>query len=289
MDLLKFGFLWLKIWIKFFMKELYKRSITGLIFGILVIGSIISDWKIMALVFGVFLVFAVYEFSNIVKKISSDFSNTLLFGFTFLSYFLFMMYRMQIVKPISFILFFALIPIAVLFEIIRKSKDPLVNVSYTILGVFYLAVPFGLLILLRTETAGLKSWIWPMFVIGVIWSYDTFAYFSGLLFGKNKLCERISPKKTWEGLIGGLIMSSLIFVAFVLFGLQIPLLYGLGAVITIIISATLGDLFESILKRKVDIKDSGNILPGHGGVLDRFDSVFFAVPVFIVYWLIFLV
>lgn len=271
------------------MKEFHKRSITGLIFGVLVVGSIITDWKLMALLLGIFLVIAVNEFSNIVKKISSDFSNTLFFGFSFLAYFLFMLYRIQLVKPVYFLLFFALIPISVFFEIFRKSKDPLINVIYTIFGVFYLAVPFGLLVLLRTESAGLKSWVWPLFVIGVIWSYDTFAYISGLLFGKNKLCERISPKKTWEGLIGGLLMTCLIFVVFVLFGLQISLVYGLGAVVVIIIAATLGDLFESILKRKVEIKDSGSILPGHGGVLDRFDSVFFAVPVFIVYWLIFLV
>lgn len=271
------------------MKEQYKRSLTGLVFGLLVVGSIVFDWKLMALVFGVFLVFAVNEFSNIINKLSEDFSSYLLFVFAFLTYFLFLIYRIQIVKPIAFISLLVFIPFVVLIEILRNSKDPVANVTYLLFGVFYLSVPFGMLVLLRTETANFYSWVWPLFVIGIIWIYDSFAYFSGLMFGKNKLCERISPKKTWEGLIGGLLMSCFLFLVFNYYFLKINTLAGLGAVLVIVFSATLGDLFESLLKRKVGVKDSGNLLPGHGGVLDRFDSVFFAVPVFIVYWLLFLV
>ena len=120
-----------------------------------------------------------------------------------------------------------------------------------------------------------------MFVI--IWTSDVFAYLAGSMFGKHKLMERISPKKTWEGSIGGLFFSLIAAYILSLLVPQLSLVEWMILTIIIVISGTLGDLVESLLKRNADVKDSGTIFPGHGGVLDRFDAVIFATPMVFVY------
>ncbi len=115
----------------------------------------------------------------------------------------------------------------------------------------------------------------------LIWSNDTFAYLIGRMIGKTKLFERISPKKTWEGTLGGIFMTVLVgFLIGEFLPTNEPLWFWLGAAIIIAPCAILGDLYESMFKRSLKIKDSGSILPGHGGILDRFDAVFFSVPFF---------
>jgi phosphatidate cytidylyltransferase len=117
----------------------------------------------------------------------------------------------------------------------------------------------------------------------IIWTNDTFAYLSGLTFGKHKLFERISPKKTWEGFIGGLLASLLIGYFLHQFILEVSLLKWLFLCLLIAISSVLGDFIESLFKRTAGIKDSGTIMPGHGGILDRIDSLLFVVPVMYIY------
>jgi phosphatidate cytidylyltransferase len=117
----------------------------------------------------------------------------------------------------------------------------------------------------------------------ILWANDTGAYLAGTAIGKNLLASKISPKKTWEGLIGGILVSLL--TAFILskFYESLNLLQWLCASIIISLPAIIGDLFESYLKRKANVKDSGNLLPGHGGFLDRFDALLFAAPVYYFY------
>ncbi|MGN0941656.1 MAG: phosphatidate cytidylyltransferase [Selenomonadaceae bacterium] len=165
----------------------------------------------------------------------------------------------------------------------------------SIAGIVYVGFAFSHLVLLRFFGSGEEldtffgsfdtgcALIW-IALIGT-WASDTFAYFSGSAFGKNKLCEAISPKKTIEGFIGGVI-GTMISVAIVghLFSFAVIPMLGLGFLIALV--ATMGDLVESAIKRYTGIKDSGNIIPGHGGVLDRFDSVMFSVP-FVYYFTLF--
>ena len=112
---------------------------------------------------------------------------------------------------------------------------------------------------------------------------DTFALFTGMLIGRNKLAEDVSPKKTWEGFIGGALFSIAGSLVFWYFFPNVPVWQWIVFSILVVIFGTYGDLFESLLKRTVKIKDSGNILPGHGGILDRFDSLLFAIPVIYIY------
>lgn len=163
----------------------------------------------------------------------------------------------------------------------------------SIAGIFYIGFCFAHLIFLRfmAETVILVTpvgdmtigcvFLWIMF-LGT-WASDTFAYFSGSFFGKHKLCPTISPKKTIEGFMGGLIGTMLV-VALLGWSLSfsVPMMLVLGASMAIV--ATIGDLAESIIKRYTGVKDSGHIIPGHGGVLDRFDSVMFTAP-FVYYFI----
>jgi len=184
------------------------------------------------------------------------------------------------VKWVSLILLpFLAVPIAELFS---KNKYALVNMVLTYFPAFYISIPFVLLV----DIAFIDGIFNPYPILGffiLIWIYDTGAYLSGRFFGKHKLFERISPKKTWEGLIGGAILS--FSVAIFIMPKFIPELsawkWGVVSLI-VILFGTLGDLIESMMKRNAGVKDSGSIMPGHGGMLDRFDSVLFAAPF---YWL----
>lgn len=267
------------------MKEIYKRIITGACFGIIVILSILIDWKLMALVFGVFLILSALELAKIIKVISPLFPLKLFLFLVLLFYLALIFATTQSYKPSNLTLLFLVFPILATIQLFKNSFLNLSRIFFLIFGLIYLVVPFGLLLILRIENESNQStWIYPLFIISTIWVYDTFAYFTGILFGKTKLFERISPKKTWEGLIGGLLMSLVFYYFAQKYIIDISFIVGLFATVLIVFSSTLGDLFESFLKRKTNFKDSSNILPGHGGVLDRFDSVFFAVPVFYVYY-----
>lgn len=152
------------------------------------------------------------------------------------------------------------------------------NILYSIVGVIYISLPLGLLIELRThwsEDSLSLSYTTPLLIIFSLWINDTMAYIVGSLIGKTPL-SKISPKKTWEGTAGGVILTVVVICLIAYFTKRISavdagIMAGLAG-----ITGTLGDLFESKLKRMAEVKDSGQIMPGHGGFLDRFDSLFFA-------------
>ncbi len=168
-------------------------------------------------------------------------------------------------------------------ELFLSSQSPFQNIAYYLIGFFYVCFPFVFLNWMVTTDAGGYS---PNRVFGLlllVWTNDTMAYFVGSQLGKHKLFERISPKKTWEGTIGGVICTVLIAwgLSFLIKDFSTPQWLALGAVAAVF--GTLGDLVESMLKRSMGVKDSGNLLPGHGGMLDRFDAFIFALPF---YWLV---
>jgi phosphatidate cytidylyltransferase len=178
---------------------------------------------------------------------------------------------------------FVILFVQIAIELYRKNPQ-WKNISSLLTGYFYITVPFGLMSSLFYTGAVDKARpgiLIAMFVL--IWTSDVFAYLTGSMLGKHKLMERISPKKTWEGSIGGLIFALIAAYILSLFITELNLIEWFMLAIVIVISGTLGDLVESLLKRNADVKDSGTIFPGHGGVLDRFDAVIFATPMVFVF------
>jgi phosphatidate cytidylyltransferase len=171
--------------------------------------------------------------------------------------------------------------------LIRKKGNPIVDVSITIMGWLYVVLPFSIFIMLYKLPNSSAEWLIISGMFLIIWSNDTFAYLSGRFFGKHKLFERISPKKTWEGSIGGFVFAVIAGLVYAFFTNQSFIFWGVGACI-IAIGGVIGDLIESKIKRITGVKDSGNIMPGHGGILDRFDAIMFAAPFFYVWCVLFL-
>jgi len=157
----------------------------------------------------------------------------------------------------------------------------------TTAGVVYVAIPFGLLNFIELHSKGEEAGFYPWILVGIfliIWMYDSMAYSFGSLLGKHKICERISPLKSWEGLVGGAIFALAMGYGNSLWIKEINVVNWLVIAVLIVIFGTSSDFFESKLKREAGVKDSGSILPGHGGLLDRFDTLLFAIPVIFV-WL----
>ncbi len=186
--------------------------------------------------------------------------------------------------------YYLLIPLLSITFFIKLFKPndprPFESLGYTFLGIIYVAVPFSLV----NELAIDKDGFYPMLMLGVLlilWVNDTGAYFAGTKMGKRKLFERISPKKTWEGFVGGAICS--VLAAFFFAGYENILQTWQWLVIAgiIAVTGTLGDLVESLFKRSIAIKDSGSTIPGHGGFLDRFDGLLLSLPFILTFLKIF--
>jgi len=154
---------------------------------------------------------------------------------------------------------------------------------YSVFAYFYIIVPLICLVWIFE----VEGRIYVLALFAFVWVNDTFAYLVGSAIGKRKLFERISPKKTWEGFFGGLIFAVFAGFLFSHFTADNNLIKWLGLAVVVVIFGTMGDLFESYIKRNLNVKDSGTILPGHGGFLDRLDSILFASPVALIYLLIF--
>ena len=173
-------------------------------------------------------------------------------------------------------------------EIYRKKKNPLENIAITATGVLYVALPLVLLNVLNSPWS-LRFLGFPAYLLGyfiITWFYDTGAYLYGKQFGKHKLFERISPKKTWEGTIAGTLVTGLTAWGFSCLVPGILLADWMMLALLVVIFGSFGDLTESMIKRSLNIKDSGNILPGHGGILDRFDTFFISAPFVFLYFVL---
>jgi phosphatidate cytidylyltransferase len=164
----------------------------------------------------------------------------------------------------------------------RKLDGALVDWALTLAFSIYLGWPMSFLLLLRGSQSGwpLPRGVWWLLValIGV-WSFDSAAFFVGRFLGRHKLAPRISPGKTWEGTLGGLAFSILVSLLITVEPLGVPWYLAISLGVLIAIAAVLGDLAESLIKRQTNVKDSGQIMPGHGGILDRIDSMLFVLIV----------
>ena len=177
------------------------------------------------------------------------------------------------------------ITVIFLWELYRKAENPFMNIAYTFFGVIFAVLPF-LFFFSLGFLDGSYNYHYPLGFLILLWSSDTGAYLIGRSFGKTKLFERHSPKKTWEGFFGGMGLS--ILAAFILsqFFQGIEAWQWIISAVIIAAFGTYGDLSESMLKRSYQIKDSGTILPGHGGLLDRFDGLLLAAPLVYVFWVL---
>ena len=187
-----------------------------------------------------------------------------------------------------FLPYLALLLYLMITELYLKKKNPTGNWAYSMLSQLYVALPFALLNVLAFQNSpetGSVTYnpILPLSIFVFIWLSDTGAYCVGSLIGKHRLFERISPKKSWEGSIGGGAFSIASSLAFAHFFPFMSWWQWAGLATVVVIFGTWGDLTESLMKRQLGIKDSGNILPGHGGMLDRFDSALMAIPAAVVY------
>lgn len=178
--------------------------------------------------------------------------------------------------PLSFLILIA--------ELYSKSNQPFVNIAITLTGIVYVVIPFTLLV--SVAFTGFPSTYHSNLLLGILmlqWASDTGQYLFGMSLGKTKLFERISPKKSWEGFIGGFFFCVASGYVISLFFEELNMQQWMFVAALIVVFGTFGDLIESMLKRSVNIKDSGSIMPGHGGFLDRFDGVFGAMPFVYVY------
>jgi phosphatidate cytidylyltransferase len=289
-------------------KNLIQRIITGTIFIIVLVGCMMwSAWS-MAGLFLLITILGLNEFYNLSEKAGAQPQK--IYGLIFGSILIILGFIQKAYPvPIINLVILPLLFLPFFIELYRKKENPFANIGWTLLGTFYVALPFLILIFTFVPMGFLSADSMhfsnrqdmrmhgqydyrPLLTIFVlIWISDTMAYVCGRLFGKHKLWERISPKKTWEGFIGGFIFT---VVAGGMIGNWI--LYNkhdysqelkwicVAAVISV--TGMLGDLVESLFKRSIDIKDSGKILPGHGGILDRFDALLLATPFALsVYWI----
>lgn len=166
-------------------------------------------------------------------------------------------------------------------ELFRQRETPIQNVGATILPALQVALPIAMLALLPALGEGYNAWRVVAF-FSIIWANDVFAFLVGITLGRHRLCERISPKKSWEGFIGGIVAAmGVALLAAHLLGENMYVWAGLGLVSAL--AAVAGDLVESMFKRAAGVKDSGAIMPGHGGWFDRFDAVLMAAPVAVIY------
>jgi phosphatidate cytidylyltransferase len=268
------------------MSNLVTRAITGFFFALIIIGSIQLGSCIQAMAFGIFLILGLKEFSALFKDTNyrqSPLITVIIGVFIYTSFVLSrtINFSTEILFCIVFVLFF----LVFLIEIWRKQTLPLVSISVFVFGIIYLVVPF--ILMNRLVLVNSNSFSPLLGMILLIWSNDTFAYLFGRKIGKTPLFERISPKKTWEGTIGGIIMTLISSVVIGLLTNSDDTIFWLFSGLIIAPCAIFGDLLESLFKRSMKIKDSGNILPGHGGILDRFDAVLFTVPFFYLWCLIY--
>ncbi|QNF35934.1 phosphatidate cytidylyltransferase [Adhaeribacter swui] len=254
-----------------------QRVLVGIAGGALFIGGIYwSQWT-FAVLFLALTLLGIREFYQLLslRGFSPNYNAGIVLGCA-----LFILVFLLQLNLVSLSALYALPPIlffVFISELFRKKEQPFVNIALTLLGMLYVGGSFSMLPILGFLN-GQYSWQVIMGTLLLIWTSDSGAYFAGKTFGRHKLFPRISPGKTWEGWIGGAVFSLAVGYVLSMYLLDLALPYWLGIALIVSIFGVLGDLIESLLKRSLQVKDSGTIIPGHGGILDRFDSLLLVVP-----------
>ena len=276
-------------------KNLVIRSITGVLFVVCMVSCFLNP-RAMVFLFALITGLSIWEYCRLVNQKEDVTVNRFITTVAGVYFFLAVAgFRTGIVG--NFVVFVPyLLTIIYLFigGLYTANKNAINDWAYTMLSQMYIALPFSMINVLAFETSAFDGQIHydmllPLSVFIFLWTNDTGAYCSGSLFGRHKLFPRISPAKSWEGSIGGgiFVLIAAAIVGYIansgetLHTLNIPEWMGLGLVVAVF--GTWGDLVESLFKRTIGVKDSGNILPGHGGMLDRFDSSLMAIPAAVIY------
>ena len=261
-----------------------KTRVISALIAVLLMGAVYYFWRIEGLLIICSLAIAggIYEYSRLtlVPKKAPLHLRIAFFVFTLAIFLITLWVEPLIVAAIAIGAVFFLTMCLLVVESVEDLPQAFEFQSLGILGMLYCGLFPGLgLRILRFESGS----TWFLGLLAIVFSGDTFAYLTGRAFGKNKLLEPVSPKKTIEGAIGGLVGSAV--AGAVLGGFFLPDISIVSLILVALVTgafAQVGDLFESLIKRVADVKDSGSIMPGHGGVLDRLDGVFFAAPVYYV-------
>ncbi len=276
------------------LKNLIVRAITGVFFVTAMVLGILHPHALIVL-FALITGLSIWEYTGLVNNIKGVKVNR--FISTIIGVYFFLAVAGLRLTPVEGFVVFVPYILSILYllisELYLKNENPINSWAYTMLGQMYIAMPFSMINVLAFQQGEMGQVTFdsllPLSIFIFLWTNDTGAYLCGSLFGKHKLFPRISPKKSWEGSIGGGLLVLIVAGVIGYFTntdtdphmLSIPAWIGLGLVV--VVFGTWGDLVESLFKRTLGIKDSGNILPGHGGMLDRFDSSLMAIPAAVVY------
>lgn len=273
------------------MNNFIKRALTGFLFVALLVGGILYHPLTFGLLFACVTALSLWEFATLVNTKGEVYINRLITTVAGVyMFFAFMGFSMNLAGSEIFIPYLVALIYLLIAELYLKQPNPVGNWAYTMMSQLYVALPFALLNILyfHTDSTGraegvVSNPILPLSVFIFLWASDTGAYCVGSLIGKHRLFERISPKKSWEGSIGGALLAIAAACLIAHYHNFLTLWQWVGLAVVVVVFGTWGDLIESLIKRQFGIKDSGNILPGHGGMLDRFDSCILAVPAVVVY------
>ena len=275
------------------MNNFIVRTITGVIFVAAIVASFLRP-ETMVLLFSIVTGLTVWKFTGLVNERENVTVNRFICTVAGVYFFFAMTYFCSdlyggAAKSVVFIPYLVTIIYLMIAELYLKQADPIQDWAYTMLSQMYIALPFSLLNVLAftATTNGVVTFntLLPLSIFIFLWVNDSGAYCVGSLLGRHKLFPRISPGKSWEGSIGGavFVLLAAYAISYFLDGRMLNSLEWLGLGLVVVIFGTWGDLVESLFKRTLGIKDSGNILPGHGGMLDRFDSSLMAIPAAVVY------
>lgn len=269
------------------MKKIVIRALSGAVYVGLIVASILcAEGKFFPLLCTVFALVAVFEFDRLASAHSPRPDVVRIFD-AILCVVPPLYLAVPVLVPAADIyittfvvalLYAAVIMIRMIYTLYSREEHPVNSLAYTFLAIVYIALP---LVLAATMSEHSMRYL-LLLVFVMIWINDTGAFLTGTAFGRHRLYERLSPKKSWEGFFGGLVFSAATgFVAALVLPQYFALLNPLGGAllgVAVSVLATWGDLFESLLKRTAGVKDSGHIMPGHGGILDRIDSFLFVIP-----------